>query len=170
MCRLQKSTEHAWQCPSPIHTRAWSMTIAHHCRVFTIHSTAGHVVMYLQQYGPSYEPCHQQYLALSKRARPPMQLLITDSESWHSCGHFAPMFKVIGQVWSRTARLTCKVCTVGVLQAKPVCVAISCWRAVVGVACVNLACCLLYGKGWGLPFTQRISVIHAVARIARVCV
>ena len=29
---------------------------------------------------------------------------------------------------------------------------------------------LLYGKVWGLPFTQSRSVIHAVARIVRVCV
>ncbi len=28
---------------------------------------------------------------------------------------------------------------------------------------------LLYGKGWGLPFTQSLSVIHAVSRIVRVC-
>jgi hypothetical protein len=113
MCRLQKSTEHARQCPSPIHTRAWSMTIAHHCHVFTIHIPAGHVVMYLQQYGPSHEPRHQQHLALSERARRPMPRLSTDSESWHSCGHFAPIFKVIGKVWSCTARSTCKACTMG---------------------------------------------------------
>jgi hypothetical protein len=28
---------------------------------------------------------------------------------------------------------------------------------------------LLYGKGWGLPFTQSLSAIHAAARIVRVC-
>ena len=33
----------------------------------------------------------------------------------------------------------------------------------------NFGLFLLYGKGWGLPFTQSLSVIHAVARIVRVC-
>jgi hypothetical protein len=34
----------------------------------------------------------------------------------------------------------------------------------------DLGSFLLYGKGWKLPFTQRLSVIHAVAHLVRVCV